>query len=329
MTLSESNKQEESSQAEFLRSVSRVFLPWDIFFELIKAKQSILLLFTVFFSFLISSWEVAFEVAFLPLKLIMVLIGLFLAISGSTMLNMYIDRDIDAVMERTKKRAIPTERVYPRIVLVWGIIINFSGILICGLFINFITMIVVFLGSFFDVIVYSLILKRRTKFSVIFGGIAGGLPAMAGRTAVIGTVDIIAVLLATFILFWIPLHILTLALLPRNLEGYTKAGVPMWPVVSGKISTTRMIAISAVVTSLAILITGILLNIHIIPLIPILVFSSSLIVLSILNLIRPSEKKTFTIFKLASMYMAFSFLWLFVGQVVSSLINFISNLILI
>jgi protoheme IX farnesyltransferase len=311
------NQQESSITEQALASLPKFLVPWSLYGDLIKGKQTFLLLYTVFFAYLISAWPSRLS----AIDLAWLVVSLFFAISGSTLLNMYIDRDIDAIMERTKKRSLPSYRVHPTAVLVQGLVFSIFGILTAGLFLNLITMIIVFLGFFFDAIVYSLLLKRRTRFSILFGGIAGGLPAVAARTAVIGTVDLVAVLMATFVLFWIPLHILTLALIPKNLEGYTKACVPMWPVVSGKISTTRMITISAIVMSVTIFLTGIALNIQMILLLPLIAFSLFLIYLSVANLMKPTEKKTFKIFKLASMYMAFSFLWLFLGVAIPTILK--------
>ncbi|MHA2368239.1 MAG: UbiA family prenyltransferase, partial [Candidatus Hodarchaeales archaeon] len=206
------------------------FIPLPLYGELIKGKQTVLLIYTAVFTYLISAWEKEIEI----FQLIWLVIGLFLAISGSTMLNMYVDRDIDAQMERTKERPLPSERVSSRTVLIHGISFTIVGILFTGLLVNHITMVVVFLGFFFDVVVYSIWLKRRTRFSIIFGGVAGGLPALAGRTAAIDKIDIIGILLLLFVLCWIPLHILSLALVPSSFEGYLKAQIPMWPVARGE-----------------------------------------------------------------------------------------------
>jgi len=184
--------------------------------------------------------------------------------------------------------------------------------------INLITMIAVFLGVFFDVVIYSLWLKRRTKYSIIFGGIAGGLPSIAGRAAAIGTIDLISISMAMLVLCWIPLHILSLSLIPRNLKGYIDAKVPMWPVVTTKEQTIRVISISAILSSIAIGITGILLETYILLLIPLLIASLYVILQSVLNLRQPTDHRTFKIFKIASMFMVFTFLWLFIGVVVST-----------
>ncbi|MFX1286322.1 MAG: heme o synthase [Promethearchaeota archaeon] len=282
--------------------------------ELIKSKQTFLLLYTAIFAHLITAWGASFNL----LSFIWFVVGLFFAISGSTLLNMYVDRNIDALMERTRDRPLPSRRVPPSTVLKHGILFTAAGTLVVGIFVNFLTMVVVFLGFFFDVVVYSLLLKRRTRLSIIFGGVAGGLPAVAGRAAVIGIIDLTAILMGLFVLCWIPLHILTLALIPKNLEGYKNAGVPMWPVVSSQTQTIRVVTLSAILSASIIVLAGISLEINLLALLPLILFCLFILFQAFTNLRKPSHERTFKIFKLASIFMAFAFLWLFVGVVITS-----------
>jgi protoheme IX farnesyltransferase len=295
-------------------AVSHSQLSFSLYGELIKSKQTFLLVYTAIFAYLISAWTTT---GINLSQLLWVTVGLFFAISGSTLLNMVIDRDIDALMVRTKDRPIPSGRMPVSTALKHGLLFTLAGILSVGIFINIVTMFVVFLGFFFDVVVYSIWLKRRTKYSIIFGGIAGGLPAIAGRAAVIGTIDIVSITMALFVLCWIPLHILTLALIPKNLKGYKDAKVPMWPVVSSKEQTIRVISISAILSASAIILTGIFLEIYLLLLFPLIVFCSYVILQSLANLNQPSDQRTFKLFKLASMFMAIAFLWLFIGIILS------------
>ncbi|MFX1508260.1 MAG: heme o synthase [Promethearchaeota archaeon] len=290
-------------------------LTLSLYGELIKSKQTFLLIYTAVFAYLISSWgtNIIFH------QFLLFIVGLFFAVSGSTLLNMYIDRDIDALMERTKGRPLPSKRIPPSTVLKHGILFTTAGTLLIGIFIDLMTMLVVFLGFFFDVVVYSLLLKRRTRLSIIFGGIAGGLPAIAGRTAITGYVDFAAILMGLFVICWIPLHILTLALIPKNLEGYRNANIPMWPVVTNQTQTMRVITFSALLCALSIVLTGVALQVRIIPMLPLLGFSAYILYKSLINLKNPSNETTFRIFKLASIYMAFAFLWLFIGVALSHL----------
>ncbi|OLS21305.1 MAG: Protoheme IX farnesyltransferase 2 [Candidatus Heimdallarchaeota archaeon LC_3] len=286
----------------------RFHIPMDLFLNLIKAKQTLLLVYTSIFSFFISSWGSNFN----WISFTLLFFGIFFAISGATLLNMFIDQDIDAVMERTMKRPLPTKQVQPRMVLTYGLAFSIIGSYLVS-FINFLTMTVVFLGVFINVIVYSMLLKRKTKYSIIFGGIAGGLPAMAGRVAVINAIDPIAILLALFVVTWVPVHILTLAALPKNIVGYRKANVPMWPVVSPLEQNNRVIALSAVFSALIIIMLSFELQLTLISQIPLILLSIFLIFLSVTNLISPTSDRTFKIFKFASMFMIIAFLAIFIG----------------
>ena len=291
------------------------FIPlgfWKNFAELIKGKQTFLLLFTAFFAYLISAHPDQYDFV----NLLLLMIGLFLAVSGSTLLNMYIDRDIDAKMERTKDRALPSGRISPRSVLWHGLVFAALGVSITGL-INRITMALILGGLFFDVIVYTLWLKRRTKWSIMFGGISGGLPAMAGRTAVVNQLDLEGSLFLLLILIWIPLHILSLATLPKNLLGYEEAGVPMWPVESGVKETRTVITIAAFLDGIVIVLTGVVLHIHVIAQIPLLGMGGVMIYLAVVNFKTPTHDGTFRLFKFASMFLAIVYMWLYVGVLIS------------
>lgn len=283
--------------------------------SLIKSKQTFLLVYTTVFAYLISAWTTT---GIIVSQLIIVTVGVSFAISGATLLNMVIDRDIDAIMERTKNRPIPSGQIPVKTARNHGILFTITGILLLGVFINVVTGIIVFLGFFFDIIIYSMWLKRRTKYSIIFGGIAGGLPAIIGRVAVIGTIDLVSITMAMFVLCWIPLHILTLALIPKNLKGYKDANVPMWPVVSSKNQTIRVISVSAILSAFMIIATGVFLKIYFLLQLPLIIFSAYIIFMSLANINKPSDQRTFKLFKLASMFMAIAFLWLFIGVVIST-----------
>ena len=271
------------------------------------------MLYTAIFSYLISVVELSKP--FNWVGFLLILLSLFLAVSGTTVLNMYFDRDIDAIMERTKDRPLPRGIVSPITVVINGVILTFLGILISYLFLGWLTTLVIFFGFFFDVVIYTLWLKRRTKFSIIFGGIAGGLPAMAARVAVLGHLDEVGMEFLLFILAWIPVHILTLALLPKNFDGYKKAKIPMWPVVSSEKQTMRVIALGAVVSFMTLYRIAHLLGASAIIRIIIFICDLLLLVLVIKNLVKPSNKLTFLIFKIASLFMILGFLLLYLGVV--------------
>ncbi|MHA2252112.1 MAG: UbiA family prenyltransferase [Candidatus Kariarchaeaceae archaeon] len=302
----------EKISSTSISNVQHTFIPFSLYSELIKGKQAALLVFTGLAAYLISGYPHNIHLG----EILFLVIGLFFAVSGSTLFNMVIDRDIDAIMKRTKNRALPSGKISSKVVLWHAFVFTSFGIAISGL-INLLTMIVIFFGFFFDVVVYSILLKRRTRLSIIFGGIAGGLPAVAGRAAVINGIDIVSILFLAFILFWIPLHILTLALIPENYKGYCAAGVPMWPVVAGKTQTMYVITISAFLSGLVMSVIGYFLELHIITQLPLLLMGLYTIGRAIINLVSPTDSKTFKLFKFASIFMFSTFLWLLLAVVIN------------
>lgn len=292
-------------------------IPWSTYMELIKIKQTTLLLLTGLFAYLISGYPDNIEMG----QFTILITSLFFSIAGSTMLNMWWDRDIDAKMERTKNRALPMGKVTPTFVFFHGLIFSFFGVVL-ALAINLLCMLVIFGGLFFDVVIYTILLKRRTKWSIIFGGISGGIPAVAGRIAITNQIDEVSIIFLLIILLWIPMHILSLALLPENIRGYSEAAIPMWPISTSIEQTRLVITISAFLDALVLVYSGYPLRIHLITHIPLYVMGLTMTILALKNLIRPSDKDTFNLFKFASIFMAITYLWLFIAVVITPRIPF-------
>ena len=160
---------------------------------------------------------------------------------------------------------------------------------------------IIFAGLFFDVVVYSMWLKRRTCWSILWGGIAGGMPILAGRVLGLGSLDWIGVLLAMGILFWIPTHILTFNM--RYKADYQAANVPTFVSTYGFRVTRMTIVISSVLAALAMIIAawGIGMDWGFLRLLGVL--SGGLFVLAMTTLVKPSERINFGLFKYASLYM--------------------------
>lgn len=226
--------------------------------------------------------------------------SLLLAISGSTVLNMWYDRDIDAKMPRTCNRPLCTGETTPKEALIFGVVLSFLGVgwaMIIDPFYG----VIVFAGLFFDVFIYTIWLKRRTAWSIIWGGISGGMPVLAGRVLGVGQIDWVGIALALGVLFWIPTHILTFSI--RYHEDYQKAKVPTFPSTYSFQTTRLIIAISSVLATLAFGIAsyGVGLTWGFLRLL--VVLSAGLFVLAIQSLRSPSERITFGLFKYASLYM--------------------------
>jgi len=231
--------------------------------------------------------------------------SLFLAISGSTVLNMWYDRDIDAKMPRTLKRPLPAGKIPPQEALFFGITISILGVG-WALAMDLLFGAIVFAGLFFDVAVYTIWLKRRTCWSIVWGGISGAMPILAGRALGIGAIDWVGLALAAGVLFWIPTHILTFSM--RYHEDYQTAGVPTFPSTYGFQFTRVVIAISSIIAALAMAAAayGIGMNWGYLRLMAVL--SSGLLILAIGSMVSPSERVNFGLFKYASLYMLGSML---------------------
>ncbi len=270
------------------------------YWSLIKSLQTGLLLATGLAGFMsancpITHWTTLFSLTG----------SLFLAISGSTVLNMWFDRDIDSRMKRTCNRPLAAGRIKPTKVFLLGLILATLGVT-WALIVNPLYGGIVFAGLFFDVIIYTIWLKRRTCWSIVWGGISGGMPILAGRALGIGQLDWVGVMLSLSVLFWIPTHIMTFSM--KYFSDYQAARIPTFP-SAYSFSTTRMvIALSSVLAALSIGIAayGIGMDWGYIRVLAVL--SGGLLALAITSLMKPSERVNFGLFKYASLYMLSSML---------------------
>ena len=236
--------------------------------------------------------------------------SLFLAISGSTVINMVYDRDIDARMPRTQNRPLPKGQVSVVESLTLGGVLSAIGIG-WAVFLSPLYGLIVFAGLFFDVVVYTIWLKRRTPWSIIWGGFAGGMPALAGRVLGLGAIDWIGLALALAVLLWIPTHIMTFSL--RYREDYAKADVPTFPSAYGERITSIIIALSSIATAIAMAIAAYGIGITWGYMRLLIVLSCGLLALAVSSILRPSFKMNFGLFKFASLYMLSSMLLVVLG----------------
>lgn len=271
------------------------------FLALIKSMQTGLLLSTGLAGYL--SAHVAPDLGVLS----GLTVSLFLAISGSTILNMWYDCDLDTVMNRTHNRPLATGKVTKREALWLGLILSLIGVS-WAVAINGLYGLVVFAGLFFDVIVYTIWLKRRTSWSIVWGGISGGMPILAGRVLATGQFDLVGLLLMMAVLFWIPTHILTFNM--RYFSDYQDARVPTFPSAYGFEATRAIIALSAIIAAASIGVAGVMIGVQAGALRLMAVLSSGLLLLSFATVFRPSEQVNFSLFKYASIYMLVSMILL-------------------
>ena len=279
-----------SAQSSSVNLKSKIIL----YIPLIKSLQTGLLLATGVAGYLSARIPLNFP------ELTGMSISLFLAISGSTIMNMWYDRDIDAKMKRTHKRPIASGVLSTQEVFYVGMAISIIGIGLAVLMDPFYGLIV-FAGWFFDVVVYTIWLKRVTCWSIVWGGISGAMPILAGRTLAVGYIDLIGILLALSVLFWIPTHTLTFSIKFR--EDYANAGIPTFPSTYGEPFTRAAIAISSVLAALAIGYASVLIGLSAGYLRLMAVLTAGLLLLAFATFRVQSERANFGLFRYASFYM--------------------------
>ena len=211
------------------------------YIEVTKPPIVFLLVFTSVATMIVAWRHTLFPLS--PALFAIATVAITVSSAGCDTLTSYVDRDIDAVMQRTMNRPIPSGRITPSKALIWGLFLAGLG-LILAYSINLLSFIWIALGVIDNVLVYSLLLKRRHPLNIILGGISGGLPVMFGWSTVTNGVELLPVLLASLVVLWIPGHIWSLAIFTK--EDYKRAQVPMLPVVTN-LSTALRCIVSTIV----------------------------------------------------------------------------------
>ena len=229
--------------------------------------------------------------------------------AGCNALTNYIDRDIDAVMNRTRHRPLPSGRITPASGLRFGLALVAISILL-SFTLNLLSVLWMALGVLDNVGVYSLLLKRRSALNILLGGFSGGLPVLFGWSAAtpgpIGTVSLLPILMAGLVFLWIPIHIWFLAVTYRS--DYAKVGVPMLPVVIGSVPAIRLIVIFSMILfpfSIGVYLLG---HFCLVYELVALVGGLANLVGSVWVLYRPTETNAWKMFKISSPYLFLLFL---------------------
>ncbi len=168
-------------------------------------------------------------------------VGGTFAAGGANAINMYVDRDIDGEMERTKNRPLVTGEIQPTEALVFAIGLEVVAFVWLWAFVNLLSALLAVTACLFYVFVYTIWLKRTSKQNIVIGGAAGAMPALIGWSSVTNSVELPAIILFLIVFFWTPPHFWALAI--RYSDDYASASVPMMPVVNGQRSTARQILV--------------------------------------------------------------------------------------
>jgi protoheme IX farnesyltransferase len=179
-----------------------------------------------------------------PALIFWTLLGGSLAAGSANAINCYLDRDIDLLMARTRRRPLPAHEVEPERAVVFGIVLGIVSFAVLTYFVNLLSAFLALLAIGFYVVVYTILMKRTTPQNIVIGGAAGALPPVIGWAAVTGSVEVPALILFALVFYWTPPHFWALSL--RIRRDYAAAGVPMLPVVKGIAETSRQILLYSV-----------------------------------------------------------------------------------
>lgn len=273
------------------------------YYELTKPRIWYLLVFTAFGAALTAS--LLFKLDVEPWRWVLLLVGVAAGSAAADTITGYNDRDLDAIMERTKKRPIPSGRISPKNALIFGLLL--AGIsLACAWLINIIAFALMAFGLFDNIIVYSKWLKRKSQTNIILGGFSGAAPTLIGYVAVTTQNIEIGIIMAALVFLWIPTHIWSLALHVK--ADYTRARVPMLPVVSNERRSVRVIAITTLLMVIFSVVPFFTNQFGLIYLTTATVFGIAMIALSIWLMIKPSENVSWILFKFSSPYLSAIFI---------------------
>ncbi len=211
---------------------------WRDYVELLKPRVMTLVVFTGIAGLIAAPGDLH------PVLALTAVLCIAVGAGASGAINMWYDRDIDAIMTRTRQRPIPRGRIGPENALAFGVVLAVGAVALMGLAVNWVAAAILALATAFYVFVYTMWLKRRTPQNIVIGGAAGAFPPMIGWAAVTGDVTLAPMALFLVIFMWTPPHFWALALYRRG--EYAEAGVPMLPVVAGERETRRQMLIYTV-----------------------------------------------------------------------------------
>jgi protoheme IX farnesyltransferase len=296
--LDESTRESSSALA---REIKRWRAAIGLYIEVTKPSTVALLVFTC-----VGAMIVAGGVGGLSLGgWVLALIAITAGCAAADTLTCYIDRDIDAMMDRTKARPLPGKRINPpEKALVWGLFLAALS-LILSLVFNPLAALWMFLGLLDNVVIYSLLAKRRSCTNILLGSISGGMPVLFGWAVVQGNITWTPVLISLLVITWTPNHIWNLAI--RYREDYALANVPMLPVVTNLRLAVNLIVMSVVLMVVESLLLGIVAGFG--PLYFILATIGGAVSLAghVYLYLKPTERNAWLMFKLSSLYLAIVF----------------------
>jgi heme o synthase len=266
-----------------------------------------------------ATYIAAAGIHFSIIQVVIVSAAIWLGSAAANTVGSYFDRDIDAIMRRTRSRPIPTGRIKAKNAAIYGLALLALSLAISWIFLSPISTLAMAIGFLDYTVVYSYLLKRRSPANIILGGFSGVMPVLVGYYAAVNPVlpVLSAVFVGFLVFFWIPEHIWSLAV--RFKSDYLEAKIPMLPIVISERTAVRIIAL----TSVAMVIYSLLpfafpgFDLHGIYLAFATALGAAVIAMNYWLLKDPSPDRAWTVFKFSSPYLFF----LFIGIVLDSLIH--------
>jgi protoheme IX farnesyltransferase len=291
-----------------------------VYYEVTKPKIWYLLVFTAIGAAFTASN--LYHEPVTPLTWGLLIGGVIAGSAAANTLTNYNDRDIDAIMERTKDRPIPSRRIYPAEKALYFGLVLVAISLVCSFAINTWAGIFMAFGLADNILIYSKLLKRRSRTNIVLGGFSGGAPVMIGYVSVTTTgLWDLGLVMAGLVFVWIPMHIWSLTLHVK--DDYNKVKVPMLTAVQSEKTSVRVIAGTTLMMVVFSVLPFFMTNkfgrnsFHGVYLFTSIVSGAIMFALSIWLLVKPSEKASWTLFKFSSPYLAI----LFIALMVDSALN--------
>ncbi|HZK19003.1 MAG TPA: heme o synthase [Clostridia bacterium] len=272
------------------------------YLEVTKPASVALLVFTAWATMFVAAGGESLPLSFL----IPALIAITLGCGGANTISCYIDLDLDTVMERTKKRPLPSGRIYPaEKALYWGIFQLLAAVVIAWQ-INYLSSLCILAGAFGYLFIYSIWLKRRSSWNIILGGFSGAMPALFGWAAVKGSLELLPFLIGAVVVLWIPNHIWSLAIFYS--DDYHRVEVPMFSAVVDIKKALHCIAATVILMYIFSILIYIYGGFGIYYLSIALVTGAVSVAYSIYVYFKPSKKSAWVMFKISSPYLFLLFL---------------------
>lgn len=242
------------------------------------------------------------------------LLGGVMAAGSANCINCYIDRDIDQMMTRTRRRSLPSGRVQPTQALIFGLVLGAGSCVVFSLWVNLLSATLALAAILFYVFVYTLWLKRSSTQNIVIGGAAGAVPVLIGWSAVTNSVTLSAIWLFAIVFYWTPPHFWALSLLLE--KDYARANVPMLPVVMGERETKKQILLYSCLLLAVTLMLFALRAMGYVYLVCAVVLGGILIYMSIRLLLDTTRAWARTIFWYSNCYLAMIFAVMVLDRVI-------------